>query len=105
LAFFGRGQVNGWDTTLTKGSEDQGVDIVATKNRNKLVFQCKKYLSSVGNKAVKEISAGRNHSSADHAIVVTNSKFTESAHKLASTNRVLLLHHNDLYNLDNIIFY
>lgn len=95
---------NGWDATLTKASGDQGVDIVASKNGNKVVFQCKKYSSAVGNKAVQEISAGRIHYSANHAIVVTNNKFTESAYQLASTNRVILLHHNDLFNLDNIIY-
>lgn len=95
---------NGWDATLTKGSGDQGVDIVASKNGNKVVFQCKKYSSAVGNKAVQEVSAGKNHYSANHAIVVTNNKFTESAYKLASTNRVILLHHTDLLNLDNIVF-
>lgn len=94
---------NGWDATLTNGSGDQGVDIIAAKNGNKVVIQCKKYSVSVGNKAVQEISAGRKHYSANYAVVVTNSNFTKSAYQLASTNKVVLLHHNDLYNLDKII--
>jgi len=91
---------NGWKTFVTKGSGDQGVDIIAEKNGIKVVIQCKKYLSNVGNKSVQEIYAGKKHYHANYAAVVTNSQFTKSAVELASTNDVLLLHHNDLIKLE-----
>ena len=47
----------GWNASITKGSGDQGIDIIAVKNGIKIVLQCKKYSSPVGNKAVQE--AGR----------------------------------------------
>ena len=33
----------GWDTRVTKGSGDQGIDVIAQKGATKLVLQCKLY--------------------------------------------------------------
>lgn len=90
----------GWDAMVTKRSRDQGVDIVATKDGKKLVMQCKLYRRSIGNKAVQEISAGRIHERADYAVVATNSKFTDQAEQLASTNKVLLMHFRSIPMID-----
>jgi len=38
----------------TKGSGDQGIDILAEKDDIKYAVQCKCYSSNVGNKAVQE---------------------------------------------------
>ena len=88
----------GWDALVTQASGDQGVDIVASKNNLRVVLQCKKYRSPVGNKAVQEIAAGQLHQQADHAAVVTNATFTPSAKQLASTTGVRLLHVSELSN-------
>ena len=50
---------NGWQATTTKASGDQGIDVIATKDGIKAVFQCKKHSSPVGNKAVQEAIAGK----------------------------------------------
>lgn len=89
----------GWFAFTTKGSGDQGTDIVAEKDGLRLVIQCKLYSHPVGNKAVQEIAAARAHEQADCAAVVTNSKYTDSAKQLAATNGILLLHHSDLRNI------
>ncbi len=94
---------NGWRAKVTPGSGDQGVDIIADKNSYRVVIQCKKYESSVGNKAVQEIYAGKRLKRADAACVVTNSSFTKSAMELAQALNVYLLHYSQLPNLDRIV--
>ena len=94
---------NGWDARITKGSGDQGIDIIATRDGTKAVFQCKKYTSPVGNKAVQEIIAGRLFEKADIAVVISNASFTTSAQELANAANVLLLHHSELKKGDSFI--
>ncbi|TNC49029.1 restriction endonuclease [Rubellimicrobium rubrum] len=45
----------GWTASTTKGSGDQGADVIAIKDGRKLVLQCKLHASPVGNKAVQEV--------------------------------------------------
>lgn len=87
---------SGWNSRLTKGSGDQGVDIIAEHGIYKAVFQCKKYSKPVGNAAVQEVIAGMHYEKANVAAVVTNSAFTISARQLANTANVFLLHHTEL---------
>ncbi len=94
---------SGWDARVTKGSRDQGVDVIAVRGGLRVVVQCKLYTGPVGNKAVQEVSAGRAHENAHYGVVVSNSRYTASAAALAKTNRILLLHHRDLPNLHGVI--
>lgn len=92
-------QKNGWYATTTKGSGDQGVDVLAIKNKKKAIFQCKKYSKPVGNKAVQEAIAGKEFAGADFAFVVTNSTFTSAAIELSVKTKVFLIHYTELHNL------
>jgi restriction system protein len=86
----------GWQARTTKASGDQGIDIVASINGIKAVFQCKLYSKPVGNSAVQEISAGRGYEEAVIAAVISNNSFTKSARQLAQSLNVDLLHHDDI---------
>ncbi|WP_322890045.1 MULTISPECIES: restriction endonuclease [unclassified Yoonia] len=86
----------GWDARTTKNSGDQGADIVATFEDETLVVQCKLYGRPVGNKAVQEIAAARDHYRADYAAVVTNSTFTRAANDLAASTGVKLVTYVDV---------
>jgi len=90
----------GWEARTTQASGDQGVDIVATKNGYTVVFQVKLWRRPVGNKAVQEAHAGRQHVRALGAAVVTNNRFTSAAFQLAESSGVLLLHYRDLSTLE-----
>jgi restriction system protein len=91
----------GWSTQLTVCTGDQGIDIIATKKKIKVVIQCKLYAKPVGNGAVQEIAAGRSFERADYAVVVTTSGFTKSARTLAKNTQVLLLDFAELAELDS----
>lgn len=80
---------------LTKGSGDQGVDIIATYRGELYAVQCKYYSKNVGNKAVQEVYSGMQYHGCDRAIVMTNAGFTRYARELAESLEVVTL-------LDNI---
>ena len=86
----------GYESEITKASGDQGMDVIASKNGNKIGIQAKCYSSSVGNKAVQEAVAGKNHYRLDKAIVVTNNFFTDAAQQLAQSNSRILWDRNIL---------
>jgi restriction system protein len=93
----------GWNARVTTHSRDFGVDVIAEKPDQRIVVQCKLYSSPVGLKAVQEIAAGKVHELAKHAIVVSNQRFTTAAAQIAATNGVLLLHHDDLKRIDQLL--
>jgi restriction system protein len=85
-------RLSGWDARVTRASRDQGVEVVAERSGICVVLQCKLYSNPVGNKAVQEVSAAKGYEKAQHAVVVTNNRYTQPAEQLALTNGVLLLH-------------
>ena len=84
------GRIGFYNVQTTKGSGDQGVDILAEKNGMKYAFQCKRYDKPVGNKAVQEVFSGKFFYHCHTAVVVTNNYFTQSAKDLAYENGVVL---------------
>jgi restriction system protein len=94
----------GWSASLTKASGDQGADIIAEIARLRIVCQCKFYNSGpVGNKAVQEVVAARLHEGASAAVVISNAPFTPSAQALAQTTRVVLIHHENIPRLKEML--
>lgn len=82
---------NGFENVeVTRGSGDQGIDILATKDGIKYGIQCKCYSSDIGNKAVQEAFSGKTFYHCHVASVLTNRHFTASAKELAESNGVLL---------------
>lgn len=75
---------------VTKGSGDQGVDVLAERDGIKYAIQCKHYSHVVGNKAVQEIFAGKQFYHCHVGIVMTNNYFTQSAKELAKENGIIL---------------
>ncbi len=93
-------RLRGWEATTTKGSGDQGTDVVARKNNFVLVVQCKKYGRPVGNKAVQEIIAAKAYMQATFAAVVSNQTYTPAARLLAEKTGVFLLHFTELRTVE-----
>ena len=75
---------------VTKGSGDQGADIIISKMGRKTVVQAKCYLNNVSNKAVQEVVAAMKFYNADAGMVVTNSYYTKGAIELAEANNIAL---------------
>lgn len=84
------------NVTVTRGSGDQGVDVIAEQSGVKYAVQCKRFSGSVGNKAVQEVHFGKTYYHCHVAIVMTNSYFTKSAKDAASESNTILWDRDDL---------
>lgn len=87
------------DVSVTPGSGDQGVDILATKDGIKYAIQCKNYASSLGNTPIQEVNAGKVFYNCHVGVVMTNSTFTPKATELAKATGVLLWDRKKLQEL------
>ncbi len=86
----------GWDAQLTTATGDQGVDVIVRKDNLTVAVQCKRYSQPVGNKAVQEAYAGKQHIGADIACVIATAGFTKSAVELARSTLVYLVEADDI---------
>lgn len=84
---------------VTKGSGDQGIDIIAYKDGVKYGIQCKCYAADIGNKAVQEAFAGKTYYKCHIGVVLTNRYFTRSAKDLAEVNGIILWDRAKLFEL------
>ena len=75
---------------ITKGSGDQGVDILAERGGRTYAVQCKNYAGAVGNFAVQEAYAGAQFYGCDAAAVICPGSFTRGAKELAQSTGVIL---------------
>lgn len=93
----------GYKVRVTKGSGDQGVDVLAKNSAGEtFAIQTKRYSGSVGNRAIQEAISGRIYYGCTKAMVVTNSTFTNSAVSLAAKDgNVLLIDRHELKELIN----
>ena len=96
---------NGFTNVIhTGGPNDQGADIVATKDGIKYAFQCKCYSSPLGNTPVQEALAGKQFRKCHIGVVITNSTFTKGAKELADSTQIILWDNTKLkkllYNTD-----
>lgn len=85
--------------SVTKGSGDFGIDVIAHKGGHKYAVQCKYYTSTVSLDAVQEAVAGMAYYNCDRAMVVTNSTYTNAAKELAKCNGVVLLERIGAYTV------
>lgn len=92
--------LNGFqDVKVTQGSGDQGIDIIALKDGIKYGIQCKCHNSTVGNRAVQEVFAGKTFYQCHVGVVLTNNYFTSSAIELAKHDGVALWNRKKLEEL------
>ncbi len=93
----------GWETKMTPGSGDQGIDVIAECDGHRVGVQCKLSSTSIGNKAVQEAFAGRAYYSLDAVAVVSNAPYTIGAQRLSSSTGVRLLKPHDFPLLRDIV--
>lgn len=67
------------NVSVTQGSGDHGIDILAEKDGITYAIQCKCYQSNIGNSAIQEAHSGKGIYKKDIAVVMTNRYFTRQA--------------------------
>ncbi len=90
----------GFNAHATKGSGDQGADVLADKNGVSFAIQCKMYSNPVGNKAVQEANTARDFYKCDYAAVITSAGYTKSARQAANACNVILLNESEISKLN-----
>lgn len=80
----------GYNVITTPKTGDFGADLILTKPNERICVQCKRYKKPVGVSAVQEVATAKTYYDCEKAVVVTNSKFTKAANKLATANKVVL---------------
>lgn len=94
----------GYSAKVTKGSGDQGIDVLVEKNGKRIGVQAKRYSKRVTNKAIQEVVAGLNYYNCEKGMVVTNNYFTDSALELAEANNIVLWDRNMLkLKINNLV--
>lgn len=86
----------GYSTTVTKGSGDLGVDVIAAKGSVRYAVQTKRYSGAVPRTAVSDAVAGMAHYNCNAAMVVTTHRFTDGAQQLARSTGCVLVDRDDL---------
>ena len=87
------------NVSVTRGSGDQGVDIVAVKDGIRHAFQCKRYSKDLGNKPVQEVYAGMAMYNCSVGVVITNRYFTTGAIQLAKRTGIVLINRSQLNDM------
>ena len=85
----------------TQLSNDQGADLICEKDDTKIAIQLKCWKGTVGNSAVQEIVAAKNHYKCDEAWIITNSTLTKPAIALSKSNKVKIIDRKQLIEFIN----
>jgi uncharacterized C2H2 Zn-finger protein len=95
----------GWKTSVTSGSNDRGVDIIAEKTEpfQQMYFiqaKCWKKNNTVGGPDIRQYSTlRRQQSEVDAVVVVTTSSFSRQAKQEGTDLNVKLIDGSDLYDI------
>lgn len=94
-----------YETNVTKKARDGGVDILAKKEsigeKEKLLIQCKRWESKVGEPDVMKLLGAISHAKANRGILVTTSDFSKPAKDFSSENNIELINRSKLNELLN----
>lgn len=95
----------GWETTVTTGSSDRGIDVIAQKSspfKQKQLIQAKRYSvdNKIGSPDIQQYSSLRQQENeVDAVVIVTTSSFTSQAQQTAKDLNVKLIDGNDLIEM------
>lgn len=95
----------GWETEVTQGSSDRGIDVIAEKQspfHQKQLIQVKRYArdNTIGSPDVQQYSSLRQQEdNVDAVVIVTTGSFSQQAERTADDLNVKLIDGSDLYNI------
>jgi restriction system protein len=80
----------GYSVSMTPASGDLGVDLVASRNSDKIALQVKRHNTNISRRAISDAVAGMQHYRCNKAMVITNNYFTPGAVTLARSTGCIL---------------
>lgn len=76
--------LRGYKVEFTPSTADQGVDLIAVRNQERIAIQCKRWDDPVGPEAVQEVFTGKSLYDCTKGILVTTASLTSQAQKMAN---------------------
>lgn len=98
---------SGWETSVTSGSQDRGIDVMAEKEDpiyQRVLIQAKAYGQSnkIGSEEVRKYATlYQQESDADRVVIVTTGWFTSQAKQLADDLNVNLIDRSEILEMIN----
>lgn len=86
----------GYSVNVTQASGDLGVDLIASRDGDKIAIQAKRYSTNVSRRAISDAVAGMYHYGCNKAMVITNSYFSPGAVALAESTECILIDRDTL---------
>lgn len=93
-------KVLGWETQISGGADDKGVDIWIRRNQKLAVVQCKAWNRVVGPSPVREFHSSIITANADFGFLVTSKGFSQKAFEARGSKPIVLCHAGDLVNAE-----
>jgi len=84
-------RTRGYQAETTKASNDLGVDLILTKDGDRVAVQVKRYGTAISRRAISDAVAGTRHYRCSKAMVVMNNYFTRGAKALAESTECMLV--------------
>lgn len=89
----------GYSVSQTKGSGDEGIDLILSKEGKKTAVQCKGHKKSIGVSAVRDLYGAMMHFGADSAILACPAGFTKGVRKFVINKPIQLLSTTDFVEM------
>lgn len=86
----------GYSVRVTQASGDLGVDLIASRDGDKIAVQAKRYNTRVTRRAISDAVAGMYHYDCNEAMVITNNYFSPGAVALAKSTECILVDRDTL---------
>lgn len=86
----------GYSVYVTQASGDLGVDLIASRDGDKIAVQAKRYNTRVTRRAISDAIAGMYHYDCNEAMVITNNYFSPGAVALAQSTECILVDRDTL---------
>jgi HJR/Mrr/RecB family endonuclease len=91
----------GYDVNMTQAGGDLGVDLIASRDDDKIAIQAKRYNTQVSRRAISDAVAGKHHYDCNKGMVITNNYFSPGAIALAQSTDCILIDRDTLANWVN----
>ncbi|GAH12882.1 unnamed protein product, partial [marine sediment metagenome] len=76
--------LRGYKVEFTPSTADQGVDLIAVRNQERIAIQCKRWDDRVGSEAIYEVFTGKTIYKCTKGILITTASLTPQAEKMAN---------------------
>jgi restriction system protein len=91
---------NGFNAKLTKGSGDDGVDIIITSNSELIFVQCKKYSKEIGPAAARQLLGVMVANNTNKGILISFNGFSSGCEDFCRKTKILCINGPQLINFD-----